>query len=93
LTLNGFGYIIHSIEANKEVKMSHQEFESNVSYLVRPLLNDNEHAGFFADTGTLFAECSEVTARSIFHKLSKEFGVGKVQINGPINGEYSYDFE
>ena len=72
--------------------MTQEEFESNVSYLVRPLLNDGEHAGFFADTGTLFAACSENTARSIFHKLSKEFGLGKVQINGPIQGEYAYDF-
>ena len=72
--------------------MDQAEFESNVTYLVRPLLNNNEHAGFFADTGTLFAACSEETARSIFHKLNKEFGVGKVQINGPIQGEYAYDF-
>jgi hypothetical protein len=72
--------------------MSNQEFESNVSYIVRPLLNDNEHAGFFADTGTLFAACSEDTARSIFHRLSMEFGVGKVQISGPVQGEYAYDF-
>lgn len=72
--------------------MSQAEFESNVCYLVRPLLNDNENAGFFADSGTLFAECSEATARSIFHKLSKEFGLGKVQISGPAQGEYSYDF-
>jgi hypothetical protein len=55
-------------------------------------LNDNEHAGFFGDTGTLFAACSEETARSIFHTLSRKFGVGRVQINGPINGEYAYDF-
>ena len=73
--------------------MSNEEFESNVSYIVRPLLNDNEHAGFFADTGTLFAECSEETARNIFHRLNKEFGLGKVQINGPVQGEYSYDFK
>ena len=59
--------------------MTQQEFESDVSYLVRPLLNDNEHAGFFGDTGTLFAECSEETARSIFHTLSRKFGVGKVK--------------
>ena len=72
--------------------MNHLEFESNVSYIVRPLLNDNEHAGFFGDTGTLFAACSESTARSIFHRLSREFGTGKVQINGPIQGEYAYDF-
>ena len=72
--------------------MDHVEFESNVTYLVRPLLNNNEHAVFFGDTGTLFAACSEDTARSIFHRLSMEFGVGKVQINGPIQGEYAYDF-
>ena len=78
--------------SKKEYKMDHKEFESNVSYIVRPLLNDNEHAGFFGDTGTLFAACSESTARSIFHRLSREFGTGKVQINGPIQGEYAYDF-
>jgi hypothetical protein len=78
--------------SKKESQMS-QEFESNVSYIVRPLLNDDEHAGFFGDTGTLFAACSESTARSIFHRLSMEFGVGKVQINGPIQGEYAFDFE
>ena len=72
--------------------MTQAEFESNVSYLIRPLLNDNEHAGFFGETGTLFAACSEETARNIFHRLSKEFGLGKVQINGPIQGEYAYDF-
>lgn len=70
--------------------MSRERFESDVSYLVRPLLNDGEQAGFFS--GTLFAACSEDTARSIFHRLSKEFGVGKVQISGPTQGEYSYDF-
>ena len=72
--------------------MELKEFESQVCSLVRPLLNDNEHAGFFADTGTLCAECSESTARSIFHTLSREFGVGKVQIHGPIQGEFLYDF-
>ena len=77
-----------------EMITQHQQekFESNVSYIVRPLLNDNEHAGFFEDTGTLFAACSESTAMSIFDRLSLEFGVGKVQLNGPIQGEYAYDF-
>ena len=76
----------------KEFKMDHKEFESNVSYIVRPLLNDNEHAGFFGDTGTLFAACSESTANNIFDRLTLEFGVGKVQLNGLIQGEYAYDF-
>ena len=69
-----------------------EKFESDVTYIVRPLLNDNEHAGFFGDTGTLFAACSKSTADSIFDRLSLEFGVGKVQLNGPIQGEYAYDF-
>jgi hypothetical protein len=67
-------------------------FESQVCSLVRPLLNNNEQAGFFGDTGTLFAACSEPTARSIFHTLSREFGLGKVQVNGPIQGEFTFDF-
>jgi hypothetical protein len=82
-----------SKKESKMSKMDQAEFESDVTYLVRPLLNDNEHAGFFADTGTLFAACSESTARSIFHTLSRKFGVGKVQIHGPVQGEYAYDFE
>jgi len=72
--------------------MENKEFESRVCSIVRPLLNDNEQAGFFGNTGTLFAACSEPTARSIFHTLSQEFGSGKVQVNGPIQGEYAYDF-
>ena len=77
-----------------EMITQHQQekFESNVTYIVRPLLNDNEHAGFFEETGTLFAACSESTAQTIFDRLILEFGVGKVQLNGPIQGEYAYDF-
>jgi hypothetical protein len=78
--------------SKKELKMDHKEFESDVCYIVRPLLNDNEHAGFFGDTGTLFAACSKSTADDIFERLNLEFGRGKVEMNGPIQGEYAYDF-
>ena len=41
--------------------------------------------------GCLFVKCNESVARSVFHTLSKQFGVGKVYINGPIQGEYAFD--
>ena len=41
--------------------------------------------------GCLFVECNEGEARTVFHTLSKQFGLGKVYINGPIQGEYAYD--
>jgi hypothetical protein len=27
----------------------------------------------------------------VFHTLSKEFGLGTVEVNGPIQGEYAFD--
>jgi len=68
------------------------EFESHVCYITRPLLNDDEHAGFFGNSGTLFAACSKETADNIFDRLNFEFGSGKVKMNGPVRGEYAYDF-
>jgi hypothetical protein len=44
--------------------------------------------------GTLFLEdVSESVGRKVFHALSKEFGLGKVNVNvySPANG-FSYDF-
>jgi hypothetical protein len=35
--------------------------------------------------------CDEAEARKIFHRLSRDFGLGKVLINGPIQGEYAFD--
>ena len=46
------------------------EFESHVCYITRPLLNDDEHAGFFGNSGTLFAACSKETADNIFDRLN-----------------------
>lgn len=65
-------------------------FEKIVLDKVAEILKQDRRASF--TSGTLFVDCDEKQARSIFHKLSKDFGVGKVQIHGPIQGEYAYDF-
>ena len=67
------------------------QFESRVLSLVNPLLENNENAEFYLDTGTLFVAGSERTARRIFHSLTKEFGFGKVRVSKtPL--EFAYDF-
>jgi len=71
-------------------------FEKIVLDKVAKVLKDDNRALFIC--GTLFVECSEVEARKVFHKLSKDYGLGKIQVNGPIsNGadvmtEFCYDF-
>jgi hypothetical protein len=71
-------------------------FEKIVLDKVAKVLKDDNRAAFIC--GTLFVECSEVEARKVFHKLSKDYGLGKIQVSGPIpNGadvmpEFAYDF-
>jgi hypothetical protein len=68
-------------------------FETLVDQLVKvTLTNEPVKTEFY--NGTLFVRTiNEVQARSVFHRLSEQFGVGKVQIS-PIGdtGEYAYDF-
>jgi hypothetical protein len=64
-------------------------FESQVINKIAPFLDYNERAEFTC--GSLFVECSEKTARSVFHKLCEDAGLGKVKISKtPI--EYVFDF-
>ena len=66
-------------------------FETKVINIVGPLL-DSGRAEFVY--GTLFLEdVSETVGRKVFHALSKECGLGKVNVNvySPVNG-FSYDF-
>lgn len=65
-------------------------FEKRVLDTVSKVLQNDNSASF--TYGTLFVACAENEARKLFHKLSKEYGSGKVQIAGPIQGEYAYDF-
>jgi hypothetical protein len=69
-------------------------FESTAISYVRPLLGNDEFAGF--TNGTLFINASEATARQAFHVLSREAGLGKLQITkiygNDEGGEYAIDF-
>lgn len=65
-------------------------FESRVLDTVQKVLQKDNAAGFTC--GCLFVACDEKEARKLFHRFSREFGVGKVLINGPIQGEFAYDF-
>ena len=53
-------------------------FEKIVLDKVAKLLKDDNRALFIC--GTLFVECSEVEARKLFRKLSKDYGAARVQI-------------
>ena len=64
--------------------------EKDVLAKVAKIIKSDNLAEFYS--GTLFVACNEKEARSIFHKLSKDYGLGKIQIckSGPT--DYSYDF-
>ena len=68
-------------------------FETLVDQLVKvTLTNEPVKTEFY--NGTLFVRTiNEAQARSVFHRLSEHFGLGKVIVS-PIGdtGEYAYDF-
>jgi len=68
-------------------------FETLVDQLVKvELTNEPVKTEFY--NGTLFVRTiNEAQARKVFHRLSKQFGLGSVQVS-PIGdtGEYAFDF-
>ena len=64
-------------------------FEKEVLAKVANIIKSEDLASFFC--GSLSVVCTENEARKIFHKLSKDYGVGKVQINK--DGSYGYLFD
>jgi hypothetical protein len=67
-------------------------FESVVLNQVATTLTQDDLAEFY--NGTLFVgTINEKEARSVFHMLSKNYGLGCVQVS-PIGntGEYAFDF-
>jgi hypothetical protein len=74
------------IVVKKEFKMG---FEKVVLDKVAKVLKDEKSASF--EYGTLFVNCTEDQARKVFHKLSKDYGFGKVRVSKtPL--EFAYDF-
>lgn len=68
-------------------------FETIVDQIVKvELTNEPVKTEFY--NGTLFVRTiNEAQARKVFHRLSKQFGLGTVQVS-PIGdtGEYAFDF-
>jgi hypothetical protein len=68
-------------------------FETCVNQIVKvALVNESITTEFF--DGTLFVRTiTENQARTVFHRLTKAFGLGKVQVSTiGDTGEYAYDF-
>lgn len=64
-------------------------FETTVLNKIANVLGVDNKAAF--EYGTLFVNCTEDEARKVFHKLSKDFGLGKVQVS-KTPAEYAFDF-
>ena len=65
-------------------------FEKIVLDTVAKVLKRNRSASFTC--GCLFVECDESESNRVLRRLTRDFGTGNIQINGPIQGEYAYDF-
>jgi phosphosulfolactate synthase (CoM biosynthesis protein A) len=65
-------------------------FEKNVLNKVENVLGDSNCAEFAY--GTLFVSCTEDEARSLFHRLSKDYGFGKVRVSRTVANEFAFDF-
>lgn len=65
-------------------------FEKIVLDTVAKVLKRDRSASFTC--GCLFVDCDEAESKRVLRRLTRDFGAGKIQINGPIQGEYAYDF-
>lgn len=63
-------------------------FEKIVLNKVEEVLGESRRACFY--NGTLFVETSQEKAQQVFDQLSLTHG--PIELNGPIAGEFAYDF-
>ncbi len=64
-------------------------FEATVLNKVSSVLGNDHQAAF--EYGTLFVACTEDEARQVFHKLTKDYGFGKVRVSR-TPAEFAFDF-
>lgn len=65
-------------------------FEKCVLNKVAEVLDSDNRAEFCY--GSLSVICTKAEARKVFNKLSKDYGVGKVQISRDASYGYIFDF-
>lgn len=65
-------------------------FENRILAAVEPLLNTNERAEFFDDSGCLFLECGLTTLSKVVRALAN-VGAGKFKVNS-VGEEFAIDF-
>ena len=63
-------------------------FETKILTKVTEVLGLSDRADFY--NGTLFVECNEPQARSIYHRLTRDYP-GCVRIS-VVDAEYAFDF-
>ena len=63
-------------------------FEKVILNKVEKVLGESRKASFY--NGTLFVETSQEKAEEVFDALSLTYG--PIELNGPIAGEFAYDF-
>jgi hypothetical protein len=65
-------------------------FETVVLDKVAKIVKSDNCAEFFC--GSLSVICDEEMARKIYHRLGKEYGLGRVQIHKDGSHGYIFDF-
>lgn len=67
-----------------------ENFEARVIEVINPILNKNETASFFENTGCLFLNCGLSTLSQIVRALAK-MKVGNFKVNS-VGTEFAIDF-
>lgn len=67
-----------------------ENFEARVIEVINPILNKNETASFFENSGCLFLNCGLVTLSKVVRALAK-LKVGNFKVNS-VGTEFAIDF-